>query len=98
MSKSNPDHLACSFCAKHADDVAALVVGPQVYICSSCVEICRETLANEYPDYEPLDSVQEVHLPGRPLAVSEVIASVAKYHFETKVRIRIKDEQNRKSE
>jgi ATP-dependent protease Clp ATPase subunit len=32
--------LHCSFCAKSADEVRQLIVGPNVYICNECVEIC----------------------------------------------------------
>lgn len=92
MTKRHPKHLVCSFCGLHADDVAALVVGPHVYICNSCIELSRETLKNDHPDFEPLDSVQEVRLPNRALKVSEVMAAVAKYHFDTKVQIVAEDE------
>ena len=32
--------LHCSFCGKPTDDVRQLIVGPGVYICNECVQIC----------------------------------------------------------
>lgn len=32
--------LHCSFCGKSADEVRQLIVGPSVYICNECVQIC----------------------------------------------------------
>ena len=36
----NEPTLRCSFCAKSADAVHQLIVGPNVYICDECVNIC----------------------------------------------------------
>jgi len=37
--------LRCSFCNKSQLDVAKLIAGPRVYICSECVDICNDILA-----------------------------------------------------
>jgi hypothetical protein len=37
--------LRCSFCNKSQRDVPELIAGPRVQICSECVQICVETLA-----------------------------------------------------
>lgn len=34
--------LRCSFCGNDHDEVALLIVGPDVCICDECVDICRE--------------------------------------------------------
>lgn len=34
--------LRCSFCKQSLDDITQLIVGPDVYICDECVDICRE--------------------------------------------------------
>ena len=39
--------LRCSFCNKSQRDVPKLVAGPQVSICSECVEICQDIFAEE---------------------------------------------------
>lgn len=37
--------LACSFCGQSQDKVAQLVAGPGVYICSGCVELASQVIA-----------------------------------------------------
>ncbi|MGK5088605.1 ClpX C4-type zinc finger protein, partial [Bdellovibrionota bacterium FG-2] len=34
--------LTCSFCGKGKSEVAQLIAGPSVYICTECVEFCVE--------------------------------------------------------
>ncbi|MBR6028159.1 MAG: ATP-dependent Clp protease ATP-binding subunit ClpX [Clostridia bacterium] len=36
----------CSFCGKHQDQVARLIAGPGVYICSECVEMCASLITD----------------------------------------------------
>ena len=38
---------ACSFCGKHKDVVAKLIVGDAVAICNECVELCQTLLIDE---------------------------------------------------
>jgi predicted DNA-binding transcriptional regulator AlpA len=42
--------LRCSFCAKKAAEVAKLIAGPNVYICDTCVDLCNQILAGEFPN------------------------------------------------
>jgi ATP-dependent Clp protease ATP-binding subunit ClpX len=37
----------CSFCGKHRDHVAKLIVGEQVGICNECVDFCQDLLKEE---------------------------------------------------
>lgn len=39
----------CSFCGKHKDNVAKLIVGAEVAICNECVELCQTLLTDEHP-------------------------------------------------
>ncbi len=39
--------LRCSFCNKSQRDVLKMVAGPEVSICSECVEICQDILAED---------------------------------------------------
>jgi len=39
--------LRCSFCRKDEGDVARLISGPGVYICSECVHLCNRILEDE---------------------------------------------------
>lgn len=37
----------CSFCGKHKDEVAKLIVGDDVAICSSCISLCNQLIDEE---------------------------------------------------
>lgn len=37
--------IRCSFCGKTQDEVSQMVMGPGVYICSDCVSICQDIVA-----------------------------------------------------
>jgi len=39
--------IRCSFCGRGQDEVARLVSGPSVYICSECVKLCSDILQGE---------------------------------------------------
>lgn len=41
------DQLKCSFCGKPQRSVPKLIAGPGVYICSVCVALCLEIIAEE---------------------------------------------------
>jgi len=45
MSKKARSTLRCSFCGKGQQDVRKLIVGPGVYICNECVDLCNEIIA-----------------------------------------------------
>ena len=45
--KSTDSINTCSFCGKHKDVVAKLIVGEQVAICNECVELCETLLKDE---------------------------------------------------
>jgi ClpX C4-type zinc finger protein len=47
MTKTIPDTMYCSFCAKTSDEVQKLIAGPAVYICDACVHACNDILASE---------------------------------------------------
>jgi len=44
---SSPHPIKCSFCGRGQDEVARLVSGPNVYICSECVKLCNDILEGE---------------------------------------------------
>ena len=39
--------VRCSFCNKSARDVAKMVAGPRVFICSECIDICQDVLEKD---------------------------------------------------
>jgi ATP-dependent Clp protease ATP-binding subunit ClpX len=54
--KSNDAINTCSFCGKHKDVVAKLIVGEEVAICNECVELC-ETLLKDENIIKPVETV-----------------------------------------
>ena len=46
--------VKCSFCGKSQDEVHRVIAGPGVYICSECIELCREILEDDV-DTAPID-------------------------------------------
>lgn len=47
--KHNETIDTCSFCGKHKDSVAKLIVGLEVAICNECVDLCGGLLKEELP-------------------------------------------------
>lgn len=42
----------CSFCGCHKDDVKKLIVGDDVAICSSCIDLCNQLIEEEKSGYQ----------------------------------------------
>ena len=51
--------LVCSFCGKTDAEVDKLVAGPSAYICSECVDLCSEIIA-EYEQRELSAATQAI--------------------------------------
>jgi len=48
LAKLNRDkEVHCSFCGKSQSAVEKLIVGPGVFICDECIELCNEILNDE---------------------------------------------------
>ena len=45
--KSTDNMDCCSFCGKHKDSVAKLIVGNDVAICNECVDLCQNLLHDD---------------------------------------------------
>jgi len=50
---ATPHPIRCSFCGRGQDEVARLVSGPSVYICSECVKLCNDILEGEVERDQP---------------------------------------------
>src|SRR5881296_2087428 len=50
---ATPHPIRCSFCGRGQDEVARLVSGPSVYICSECVKLCNDILEGELEREQP---------------------------------------------
>ena len=55
---ATPHPIRCSFCGRGQDEVARLVSGPSVYICSECVKLCNDILEGELEREQPSASGQ----------------------------------------
>jgi ATP-dependent Clp protease ATP-binding subunit ClpX len=53
---ASPHPIRCSFCGRGQDEVARLVSGPSVYICSECVKLCNDILEGELEREQPTAS------------------------------------------
>ncbi len=47
MSKNFNKNFRCSFCNKSQEEVKKLIMGPGVFICDECVELCLEILKED---------------------------------------------------
>ncbi len=55
--------IRCSFCGRGQEDVARLISGPGVYICSECVRLCNEILEGEVTHAYP-SALEDLPKPG----------------------------------
>ncbi len=49
-SKEHHVNLLCAFCGKSQRDVEKLIAGPTVYICSECLKLCQDIIAQQTGD------------------------------------------------
>jgi ATP-dependent Clp protease ATP-binding subunit ClpX len=63
--KQNEAIDTCSFCGKHKDTVAKLIVGEEVSICNECVDLCQTLLKHDLP----VSTVEQPTLD--PIAIKE---------------------------
>ena len=66
---SSPLPIRCSFCGRGQEEVARLVSGPSVYICSECVRLCNDILEGEG---EPALPMSRENLP-KPAEIKRVL-------------------------
>jgi len=58
-----PANVNCSFCGKAQEEGRKLVVGPNVYICDECIDLCNDIIAEECDQEEGLASTSAVPKP-----------------------------------
>ena len=46
--------MICSFCMKHQNEIAVIIVGPGVNICDECVFICFDIIKERFYSSEKL--------------------------------------------
>ena len=44
----DPEEIACAFCGKHPQEVAAMISGPNgIYICDECISVCADAMMRD---------------------------------------------------
>ena len=80
MSKYDENkQLKCSFCGKPQSQVNRLVAGPGVYICDECIQVCQETLKENYPEEQTTSADEK---PMRLPKPKEITAILDEYVIE----------------
>ena len=70
MERSDKDGtLRCSFCGKTQHEVKKLIVGPTVYICDECIELCAGIIS----DAEPADSLKKNNELPSPKEICKIL-------------------------
>ena len=102
-NSSKPKLMHCSFCGKSQREVRRLIAGPNVFICTECLELCNDIIRDENPAQTNLlehntsspgpreiHSLLDAHVIGQEKA--KKMLSVAVYnHYK---RLRNADEDN----
>ncbi|MDR0632051.1 MAG: ATP-dependent Clp protease ATP-binding subunit ClpX [Holosporaceae bacterium] len=55
--------LRCSFCGKNQHEVKKLIVGPTVYICNECIELCAGIISDVQPTATAIKGKNNLHSP-----------------------------------
>ncbi len=54
--------VRCSFCGKSQDEVHRIIAGPGVYICTECIELCREIIEDDVEtEHKDLKDIPKPH-------------------------------------
>ena len=90
--------MRCAFCGKTQDQVERMLVGPNIYICNECVELCYELLqedgivddsrhshSDEHPRFE---ATEKKPLP-RPKEIKEFLDTYVIGQDEAKVTLSV---------
>ena len=78
--------IRCSFCGKEEDKVGKLITGVySVYICNECIELCTETMKEDFK-FEPVESAT-ILVPETGIEVGDLRKLISKYPFNTKLII-----------
>ncbi|MCQ2567548.1 MAG: ATP-dependent Clp protease ATP-binding subunit ClpX [Mogibacterium sp.] len=64
---ANENELVCSFCGKSRSEVRKIIVGPNIYICNECIELCQSILEE---DEMPVRRRRGAALP-KPVEIKE---------------------------
>lgn len=89
-TSNNETTLRCSFCGKNQHEVKKLIVGPTVYICDECIELCagiisdvkiddkKISISNKLPSPKEIRKTLDDYIIGQ--SVAKKVLSVAIYN------------------
>ena len=85
--------MRCAFCGKTQDEVERMLIGPNIYICNECVELCYDLLREDgvVPDhnhYENKKTESFKHLP-KPKEIKEFLDQYVIGQEEAKVTLSV---------
>ena len=93
MAKTEEKALSCSFCGKREHE-ARIIAGPGVYICSDCVQTCRELLhedeeVSRIPDRLPTPMEIKDYMDGYIIGQEEakIALAVAVYNHYKRITL-----------
>ncbi len=55
--------LFCSFCHKSQHEVRKLIAGPEVFICTECIELCNDIIREEVQENDPGKDANKLPVP-----------------------------------
>ncbi|MCI8654851.1 MAG: ATP-dependent Clp protease ATP-binding subunit ClpX, partial [Clostridia bacterium] len=74
MARNNdiPKNVKCSFCGKTQEAVKRIVVGPGVYICDECIELCNNIIETDGYEEENY-TIEEMHQIPSPKEIKNIL-------------------------
>ncbi len=101
VTKKSEEPQRCTFCLKSVHEVVRLIAGPNIFICSECVELCNHVLNSEkvvvkLPDSETLLTPKEIVAKLDTFVIGQrrpkEVLAVAAYHHYKRVSERGKED------
>ena len=68
------NEVCCSFCGRPRSQVKRLIAGPDVFICSDCVELCKNIMNEDAAEEAPREAVSEEKKLPTPKEIAEALS------------------------
>jgi len=82
--------LRCSFCSKNQSDVKKLIVGPDVYICDECINVCNviisdnvapaPSLGDQLPKPQDIKEFLDLYVIGQEIVKKKLAVAVYNHY------------------
>ena len=80
MPSRSKDNTLCSFCGKPQNEVKKMIAGPtDIYICDSCVNICKDVIDRELREEEAPSDPPETHVRFNLVKPTEIKAKLDEF-------------------